>query len=116
MTLKNYSYIPSDLFYDYDLIPDGVVDGLWCQSASSLNESVGGGWYTPNGKRVNFSDTEDTPLHQMKTGNQFVLLRDGPIAPHEGLFECIIPHSSANMSVLVIDINDVSTYNQSGTV
>ena len=112
--LKNYSFIrASQIFGDHP-------NGLWCQSASSFNESVdaGGGWYIPNGERVNFTDEASEPLHQEILANQFVLLRDYSIniPGHEGLYQCKIPYSDNNTSVLVIAIYANEPYGMNGTV
>ena len=92
LALKNYSFISASRFNaDY-------TNGLWCQSASSFNESAsaGGGWYIANGGRVNFTDTASDPLHQEILANQFVLLRDESIKiqGYQGLYQCKIPYST----------------------
>ena len=112
--MKNYSFINANQFNaDY-------ITGLWCQSASSFNESVSasGGWYIPYGERVCFTDTFFDPLHQTILANQFVLLRDGSIKSqgYQGLYQCKIPYSDNNMAALVIAIYSVAEYNNNGMV
>ena len=114
LALKNYSFINANrINADY-------TNGLWCQSASSFNESVsaGGGWYIPNGERVRFTDTTSDPLYQEILAKQFVLLRGGSInfQGYEGLYQCKLPYSYNNMLVLVIAIYGTAEYTINGMV
>ena len=111
LALKNYSFINANQFTDQG------TTGLFCQSASSFNESIsaGGGWYLPTGESVNFIDNSG-PLHQTLFTNQFVLLRDESVnsAGYQGLYQCKIPYSHDNVSVLVIAIYGTTNYNTNG--
>ena len=112
--MENHSFISANRFHDE------YKDGLWCQSASSINESAGagGGWYIPNGERVSFTDQEiaSDPLHQEILTNQFVILRDNTINTlgYQGLYQCKIPYSDNNMSILVIAIYGTAKYKKNG--
>ena len=112
LALENYSFISANRFNDK------YADGLWCQSASNFNESAnaGGGWYIPNGERVGFTDSASDPLHQEILTNQFVLLRDHTInnPGYQGLYQCKIPYSDSNTSVLVIAIYGTTKYSNNG--
>ena len=100
VTISNFSMIAAGLFHDLDIDrpggsigvtsgPDGQNDGLWCQS--SLNESMIGTWYYPNGTEV--SRVESSPLHSNNTPTgQIGLLRRGGIASIQGLYSCVIPN------------------------
>ena len=114
LALKNYSFINANQFFSEN------TNGLWCQSASSFNESAsaGGGWYIPNGERVNFANTASDPLHQEILANQFVLLRDGSVNSqgYQGLYQCKIPYSDTNTSVLIIAIYGTVEYSNNGMV
>ena len=114
LALKNYSFINANRFNDK------YTDGLWCQSASGFNENVsaGGGWYIPNGERVNFANTASDPLHQEILANQSVLLRDGSVKSegYQGLYQCKIPYSDNNTSFLVIAIYGTAEYTKNGMV
>ena len=114
LALKNHSFISANRFFDE------YTNGLFCQSASSFNESAsaGGGWYIPNGERVNFTDTVSDPYHQEILANQFVLLRDGSINTpgYQGLYQCKIPYSYNNVPVLVIAIYGTAEYSNNGMV
>ena len=119
MPLKDYAFIDAGQFTDLDNDGDNIADGLWCQSASSFNESViaGGGWYIPSGDRVDFN-TSDTSLHQKLFTRQFVLLRSGTVnlEGYEGLYQCKIPHTHDNISVLMVGIYGTAKYKNNGMV
>ena len=106
MTIANFSMIATGLFHDKDIDgpggafgvfsgPDGQNDGLWCQS--SLDQSMIGTWYRPNGEVV--SRVESFPLYSNNTPTgQIGLLRNGGISPtgnppvigYAGLYRCVI--------------------------
>ena len=108
ITIANFSMIAAGLFHDIDSDrpggtigdtggSDGQNDGLWCQS--SLNESMIGTWYSPNGTEV--SRVESSPLYSNNTPTgQIGLLRNRGISPtgnppvirYEGLYKCVIPN------------------------
>ena len=97
VTIANFSMIATALFHDSDIdgpggsigvfnFPDGQNDGLWCQS--SLDESMIGTWYLPNGSIV--SRVASSPLYSNNTPTgQIGLLRNGGIAGVEGLYRCV---------------------------
>ena len=100
VTVSNFSMIAAGLFHDLDIDgpggsfgvtsgSDGQNDGLWCQS--SLNESMIGTWYYPNGDTV--PHVEFSPLYSNNTPTgQIGLLRRGGIANIQGLYSCVIPN------------------------
>ena len=96
--------IAAGLFHDFDIdgpgnavnvagSPDGLNDGLWCQS--SLNQSMIGAWYYPEGSMIPLSsfDYYPGPLYASNgaTG-QIGLFRKGGIASIQGLYSCVIPN------------------------
>ena len=109
VTISNFSMIAAALFHDSDIDRpggsignigdfDGQNDGLWCQS--SLNESMIGTWYLPNGAEV--SRVESSPLYSNNTPTgQIGLLRRGGIASIQGLYICVIPNGGVNQTLYV---------------
>ena len=73
--------------------PDGLNDGLWCQSAN--NCSMIGTWYLPNGTQVSTVDDNNFPLHVFHVTGQIGLLRDLGIGDYQGLYRCVIPDDNA---------------------
>ena len=118
ITIANFSMIAAGLFHDIDSDrpggtigdtggSDGQNDGLWCQS--SLNESMIGTWYSPNGTEV--SRVESSPLYSNNTPTgQIGLLRTGGISPtgnppaigYEGLYKCVIPNEEGVNQTLYV--------------
>ena len=118
VTVANFSMIAAALFHDLDIGrpggsigniggSDGQNDGLWCQS--SLNESMIGTWYRPNGEVV--SRVESSPLYSNNTPTgQIGLLRKGGISPtgnplvigYEGLYRCVIPNEEGVNQTLYV--------------
>ena len=118
VTVSNFSMIAAGLFHDSDIDrpggavgvisgSDGQNDGLWCQS--SLNESMIGTWYRPNGDVV--SRVESSPLYSNNTPTgQIGLLRNGGISPtgnppaigYEGLYKCVIPNEEGVNQTLYV--------------
>ena len=99
VVISNFSMIAAGLFHDLDIDrpggsigvtsgPDGQNDGLWCQS--SLNESMIGTWYYPNGEVVPHVETNPLYSNSTPTG-QIGLLRTGGLAGIQGLYSCVIP-------------------------
>ena len=101
ITIANFSMIAARDFHDKDIDgpgPDNPMgtdysdaddqnDGLWCQS--SLDESMIGTWYFPNGTEV--LRVEASPLYSNNTPTgQIGLLRRGGIASIQGLYRCVI--------------------------
>ena len=109
VAVSNFSMIAAGLFHDSDIDrpggsigdiggSDGQNDGLWCQS--SLNESMIGTWYLPNGAEV--SRVESSPLYSNNTPTgQIGLLRRGGIASIQGLYICVIPNGGVNQTLYV---------------
>ena len=109
ITIANFSMIAAREFHDKDIDgpgpdnsdptdysdADGQNDGLWCQS--SLNESMIGTWYRPNGEVVSRVDASPLYSNNTPTG-QIGLLRNRGISPtgnppvfgYEGLYRCVI--------------------------
>ena len=80
---------------------DGQNDGLWCQS--SLNESMIGTWYYPNGSTI--SRVEISPLYSNNTPTgQIGLLRTGGLAGIQGLYRCVIPNEEGANQTLYVTI------------
>ena len=108
--VSNFSMIPAGLFHDKDVDgpggaisvsvgTDGQNDGLWCQS--SLNESMIGTWYLPNGDIV--PRVESSPLYSNNTPTgQIGLLRRGGIANIQGLYRCVIPNEEGVNQTLYV--------------
>ena len=121
VVISNFSMIAAGLFHDKDIDgpggavgvtsgADGQNDGLWCQS--SLNKSMIGTWYCPNGAEV--SRVEASPLYSNNTPiGQIGLLRNG-VGNVEGLYSCVIPNEEGVNQTLYVaaygngefDIND----------
>ena len=98
ITIANFSMIAAGRFHDKDIDGpggaigdnsggDGQNDGLWCQS--SLEQSMIGTWYFPNGTEVSLVDTPPLYSNNTPTG-QIGLLRKGGIANIQGLYRCVI--------------------------
>ena len=77
----------SDNYFHYDA--DGQNDGLWCQT--SLDESMIGTWYYPNGSTVPYVSSSPLYSNNTPTG-QIGLLRNGGISSIQGLYKCVIPN------------------------
>ena len=99
ITIANFSMIAAGLFHDIDTdepgnsvevggSPDGQNDGLWCQS--SLNQSMIGTWYYPDGSTVPLGFGSPLFANNTATG-QIGLLRNGGIASIQGLYSCVFP-------------------------
>ena len=112
VTVSNFSMIAAGLFHDLDIDrpggsigansgPDGQNDGLWCQS--SLDQSMIGTWYRPNGTEV--SRVESSPLYSNNTPTgQIGLLRRGGLAGFEGLYRCVIPNGEGVNQTLYVAV------------
>ena len=98
VTISNFSMIAAGLFHDFDIDrpggsiggiggPDGQNDGLWCQS--SLDQSMIGTWFFPNGTEVPLGSRNPLFANNTPIG-QIGLLRNG-VANVEGLYSCVIP-------------------------
>ena len=105
IAIANFSMIAARQFHDTDQDSpgsdnaDGQNDGLWCQS--SLNESMIGTWYYPNGSTV--PCVESVPLYSNNTPtSQIGLLRRGGIASIQGLYKCVIPNEEGVNQTLYV--------------
>ena len=107
--LPDFSVIAARQFQDDDrnspLVgshPDGLNDGLWCQSANT--GSMIGTWYLPNGTQLTTEDIdiseENFPLYAYHETGQIGLLRDGGIASLQGLYRCVIPDENGTDQTL----------------
>ena len=123
VTIANFSMIAAGLFHDKDIDgpggsigvtngSDGQNDGVWCQS--SLNESMIGTWYYPNGTEV--SRVESSPLYSNNTPTgQIGLLRNGGIAAIQGLYKCVIPNEEGvNQTLYVTTYGNGEYYKDDG--
>ena len=112
--------IAAGLFHDSDVDrsggaigvtsgPDGQNDGLWCQS--SLDQSMIGTWYYPNGTEV--SRVESSPLYSNNTPTgQIGLLRTGGLAGIEGLYRCVIANGERVGQTLYVAVYGNGEYNK----
>ena len=111
VTISNFSMIAAGLFHDRDIDgpggtidvtsgPDGQSDGLWCQS--SLNESMIGTWYRPNGDTVPLGSGSPLFANNTPTG-QIGLLRNGG-GNIEGLYSCVIPTEKKVNQILYVAV------------
>ena len=110
ITIANFSMIAAGQFHDEDLDkpgnglsppsgPDDQNDGLWCQS--SLDQSMIGTWYFPNGDIV--PRVESSPLYSNNTPTgQIGLLRNRGIASIQGLYRCVIPNEEGVNQTLYV--------------
>ena len=93
--LPDFSVIANVQFHDDDRdspgsdSPDGLNDGLWCQSANT--GSMIGTWYLPDGTQLTTEDIDNFPLYAYHETGQIGLLKDGGIASLQGLYRCVIP-------------------------
>ena len=122
--ISNFSVIRADQFFDSDYtrngsgLPDGINDGLWCQSANN-NANIGT-WYLPNGKPVPTEDIDGDvnakmPLHAYNNASgQVGLLRDDRLGSYEGIFKCVIADEKGVNVTLVVAIYSVKNYHDSG--
>ena len=110
VTIANFSMIAAGLFHDSDIdgpgnavnvagSPDGLNDGLWCQS--SLNQNMIGTWYYPNGTTVPLGSGSPLFANNTATG-QIGLLRNGGIARVQGLYSCVIPNEEGINQTLYV--------------
>ena len=110
-TIANFSMIAARNFHDIDIdgpagpdddvhgVPDGQNDGVWCQS--TLNESLIGTWYYPNGDTV--PRVASSPLYSNNTPTgQIGLLRTAGIASIQGLYRCVIPNKKGVNQTLYV--------------
>ena len=105
--LPDFSVIANVQFHDDDRDrpgmtgnPDGLNDGLWCQSANT--GSMIGTWYLPDGTQVSTVDIDspiNLPYAYHDTG-QIGLLRDAGIASLQGLYRCVIPDENGTDQTL----------------
>ena len=112
--------IAAGLFHDSDVdrpggaigffsSPDGQNDGLWCQS--SLDQSMIGTWYYPNGTEV--SRVKSSPLYSNNTPTgQIGLLRRGGLAGIEGLYRCVIANGEGVNQALYVAAYGNGEYNK----
>ena len=96
--LHDFSMIAARQFHDNDrenpssVSPDGLNDGLWCQSANTGN--MIGTWYLPGGTQLTTEDIDSPinfPLYAYHVTGQIGLLRDLGIIDYQGLYKCVIP-------------------------
>ena len=122
VTISNFSMIAAGLFHDSDIDrpggtivdsggPDGQNDGLWCQS--SLNESMIGTWYYPNGDTVPLRSGSPLFANNTPTG-QIGLLRTAAIASIQGLYICAIPNEEGFNQTLFVAAYGNNDFNNSG--
>ena len=111
--IPNYFMVRGSQFYDSDQNGDGQNDGIWCQS--SLNESMIGAWYLPNGSPVP-TQSGATPLESYNTNviGQVGLLRRAGLASFEGLYSCIILNEEEVNQSLYVAVYRVGTFANSG--
>ena len=88
--------------------PDGLNDGLWCQSAN--NCSMIGTWYLPNGTQVSTVDASNFPLHVYHVTGQIGLLRDSRIVSYQGLYNCVIPDENGTNQTLWVSISATANF------
>ena len=105
ITIANFSMIAARQFHDTDQDSPGSPDtddqndGLWCQS--SLDQSMIGTWYFPNGTDV--SRVEVSPLYSNNTPTgQIGLLRNQGIASIQGLYRCVIANEEGVNQTLYV--------------
>ena len=130
VVISNFSMIAAGLFHDFDIDrpggavgvtsgSDGQNDGLWCQS--SLDQSIIGTWYSPNGTEV--SRVASSPLYSNNTPTgQIGLLRNGGISPtgnppaigYEGLYRCVIPNEEGVDQTLYVAVYGNGEFNKKG--
>ena len=95
--------------------PDGLNDGLWCQSAN--NGSMIGTWYLPNGTQLTTEDIDSPinfPLYAYHETGQIGLLRDAQIASLLGLYRCVIPDENGIDQTLWVAVYGGSDFNSNG--
>ena len=99
ITIANFSMIPASSFHDIDTNDDRQNDGVWCQS--SLNRSMIGTWYYPNGTEVPLGS--GSPLFADNTQiGQIGLLRNQGISSIQGLYRCVIPNEEGVNQTLYV--------------
>ena len=122
VTVSNFSMIAAGLFNYLDIDgpggsigvnsgPDGQNDGLWCQS--SLDQSMIGTWYYPNGSIV--PHVKSSPLYSNNTPTgQIGLLKRGGIAGIQGLYNCVIPNEEQVNQTLYVAAYTNGEFNNTG--
>ena len=117
-TIPNYAMIAARDFSDRDGgnswhgdvgYLDGLNDGLWCQSATSISGI--GSWKLPNGSVVS-DDLNASPVHMANRPGQVGLLRSSGIgySPYKGMYTCTIPGENGVTQTLVVWAAGVSFY------
>ena len=121
ITIANFSMIAAREFHDKDINrpgpdnsndnTDGQNDGLWCQS--SLNESMIGTWYFPNGTEVPLGSGRPLFANNTPTG-QIGLLRNDGIASIQGLYTCVIPNGEGVNQTLYVAAYGTGEFDNTG--
>ena len=88
--------------------PDGLNDGVWCQSANTGNTI--GTWYLPNGEKVS-TNAGNVPLHVYHVTGQIGLLRVSMIVSYQGLYSCVIPVENGTNQTLWVSISGSANFN-----
>ena len=118
--LSDFSMITNRQFHDNDndspgsKSPDGLNDGIWCQSANT--GSMIGTWYLPDGTQVPTADIDspiNIPLFAYHVTGQIGLLRDGGITGI-GLYSCVIPDENGINQTLWLAAYDCSDFDSNG--
>ena len=88
---------------DWNTPVDGFNDGLWCQSAISVNGT--GSWQLPNGSAAPVDPNPPLPrIYMTIRPNQVGLLRSQGIklSPYQGMYICTIPDENEVTQTLVV--------------
>jgi hypothetical protein len=117
LILPDYSIVPANYFFDFDINKDGILDALFCQSAN--NDSNIGMWYYPNetevpthNKGIGLNSSHPRPVYSRKNFiGQVALARNAGLAGVEGLYTCIIPDENGVNQTLVVGLYRLITYN-----
>ena len=118
--LPDFSMIAGGQFHGNDRnspgsnSPDGLNDGLWCQSANTGD--MIGTWYLPDGTQVSTVDDSNFPLHVFHVTGQIGLLRDAGIPLIQGLYRCVIHDENGldqTLWVAAYGVGDFDSYGKS---
>ena len=119
--LPDFSIIAARQFHDNDndspgsYFPDGLNDGVWCQSANTGD--MIGTWYLPDGTQVPTLDIDNSinfPLYAYHETGQIGLLRDRGISTLQGLYSCVIPDENRINQTLWVAAYGNSDFDSSG--
>ena len=124
--LPDFSVIANAQFHDNDRDspgmvgnPDGLNDGLWCQSANT--GSMIGTWYLTNGSQLTTEDIDisdaNFPLHAYHETGQIGLLKDAGIVSLpglQGLYSCVIPNENGVDQTLWVAVYVNSVFKSNG--